>query len=68
MDLTYTPAQQAFRAEVRAWLQANVPSQPLPSFDTEEGFAAHRAWEARLNEGRWGMVTWPTRLGGAAAT
>ena len=64
MDLTYTPAQQAFRAEVRAWLQANVPSQPLPSFDTEEGFAAHRAWEARLNEGRWGMVTWPTRLGG----
>ncbi|MDR0207968.1 MAG: acyl-CoA dehydrogenase family protein [Pseudomonas putida] len=64
MDLTYTPAQQAFRAEVRAWLEANVPSQPLPSFDTEEGFAAHRAWEARLNDGRWGMVTWPTRLGG----
>ncbi|MBO9549378.1 acyl-CoA dehydrogenase family protein [Pseudomonas sp.] len=64
MDLTYTKAQQAFRAEVRAWLEANVPSAALPSFDTEEGFAAHRAWEATLNEGRWGMVTWPTRLGG----
>ncbi|BBH45451.1 acyl-CoA dehydrogenase family protein [Pseudomonas sp. KU43P] len=64
MDLTYTKAQQAFRAQVRAWLEANVPSEPLPSFDTEEGFAAHRAWEATLNEGRWGMVTWPTRLGG----
>lgn len=64
MDLTYTPAQQAFRAEARAWLAANVPSEPLQSFDTEQGFAEHRAWEAQLNEGRWGMVTWPTELGG----
>ncbi|WP_347912605.1 acyl-CoA dehydrogenase family protein [Pseudomonas grandcourensis] len=64
MDLTYTPAQQAFRAEARTWLAANVPSKPLQSFDTEQGFAEHRAWEAKLNEGRWGMVTWPTELGG----
>lgn len=64
MDLTYTPGQQAFRAEVRAWLAANVPSEPLQSFDTEEGFRQHRAWEATLNQGRWGMVTWPTELGG----
>lgn len=64
MDLTYTPAQQAFRAEARTWLAANVPSEPLQSFDTEPGFAQHRAWEAKLNEGRWGMVTWPTELGG----
>ncbi|MGQ7958053.1 acyl-CoA dehydrogenase family protein [Pseudomonas sp. SP16.1] len=64
MDLTYTPGQQAFRAEVRAWLQANVPAEPLQSFDCAEGFAQHRAWEAKLNEGRWGMVTWPTALGG----
>ncbi|PPK40733.1 acyl-CoA dehydrogenase [Pseudomonas laurylsulfatiphila] len=64
MDLTYTPAQQAFRVEARTWLAANVPSEPLQSFDTEQGFAEHRAWEAKLNEGRWGMVTWPTELGG----
>jgi alkylation response protein AidB-like acyl-CoA dehydrogenase len=64
MDLTYTPAQQAFRAEARTWLAANVPAEPLQSFDTEQGFAEHRAWEAKLNEGRWGMVTWPTELGG----
>ncbi|PPA01620.1 acyl-CoA dehydrogenase [Pseudomonas sp. MWU12-2312b] len=64
MDLTYTPAQQAFRAEARTWLAANVPAEPLQSFDTEQGFAEHRAWEARLNEGRWGMVTWPIELGG----
>ena len=64
MDLTYTPAQQAFRAEARAWLTANVPREPLQSFDTEQGFAEHRAWENRLNDGRWGMVTWPIDLGG----
>lgn len=64
MQLTYTPAQQAFREEARAWLAANVPDRPLPSFDCEEGFRQHRAWEARLNEGRWGMVTWPKALGG----
>ena len=64
MDLTYTPAQQAFRAEARAWLTANVPREPLQSFDTEQGFAQHRAWENRLNDGRWGMVTWPVELGG----
>ena len=33
-------------------------------FDTAEGFAQHRQWEATLNEGRWGMVTWPEELGG----
>ena len=64
MDLSYTPKQDAFRAEVRQWLAEHVPAQRLQSFDTEEGFRQHRAWEATLNEGRWGMVTWPEALGG----
>jgi alkylation response protein AidB-like acyl-CoA dehydrogenase len=64
VDLSYTDGERAFRAEVRAWMAANVPG-PLPSFDaSREGFEAHRAWEARLNEGRWGMVTWPEAYGG----
>ncbi len=64
MDLTYTEAQQAFRSEVRAWLEANVPSEPLESFDTEAGFEAHREWERTLASGNWGMVTWPEAYGG----
>jgi alkylation response protein AidB-like acyl-CoA dehydrogenase len=65
MDLTYTPEQQAFRAEVRGWLEAHVPKQPLEHFDaTREGFEAHRAWEATLKSGDWGMVTWPREYGG----
>jgi alkylation response protein AidB-like acyl-CoA dehydrogenase len=65
MDLTYTPEQQAFRAEVRAWLKAHVPSAPLEHFDaTREGFEAHRQWEKTLKSGDWGMVTWPREYGG----
>lgn len=64
MDLTYTAHQQSFREEIRSWLESNVPEQPLQSFDTAEGFRQHRDWEARLNQGRWGMVTWPEELGG----
>ena len=65
MNLTFTPAETAFRAEVRAWMEANVPSSLLPSFDaSREGFEAHRAWEKKLAEGRWGMVTWPEAYGG----
>ncbi len=64
MDLIYTEQQQAFRAEIRDWLAANVPSERLPSFDTAEGFEAHREWERTLARGNWGMVTWPTDFGG----
>ena len=65
MDLTYTPEQQAFRAEVRSWLEAHVPKDTLEHFDaTREGFEAHRQWEKTLKSGDWGMVTWPTEYGG----
>ena len=65
MDLSYTPQQQAFRAEVRAWLEAHVPAAPLEHYDaTREGFEAHRAWEKTLKSGDWGMVTWPRDYGG----
>lgn len=67
MDLTYTPEQQAFRQEVRSWLQTNVPTEPLPSFDTEDGFSAHRVWEAKLAEQGYSAVTWPKELGGIGA-
>ena len=64
MDLSYTPEQRSFRAEARAWLEANVPKEPLPSFDTAVGFARHREWEAVLHKGGWAMVPWPVEFGG----
>ncbi|MBW2398349.1 MAG: acyl-CoA dehydrogenase [Deltaproteobacteria bacterium] len=67
MDLSYTSEQQKFRAEVRDWLDAHVPKQPLPSLDTAVGFQAHREWELELNAGGWAMVPWPVEYGGRGA-
>jgi alkylation response protein AidB-like acyl-CoA dehydrogenase len=67
VDLTFTPRQEAFRKEARAWLEANVPAEPLPSLDTREGFERHREWEHRLNAGGWAMVPWPVEYGGRGA-
>jgi alkylation response protein AidB-like acyl-CoA dehydrogenase len=64
MDLTFTPDQEAFRAEARAWLTTHVPQSPLPSLDTPEGFTAHRAWERLLFDDRWSVVSWPAKYGG----
>ncbi|WP_030754580.1 acyl-CoA dehydrogenase family protein [Streptomyces griseus] len=68
MDLDHSPADDAFRAEARAWLAAHVPPRPLPSLETREGFAAHRAWERTLAAGGWSAVSWPRAYGGRDAT
>ncbi|GAA3791222.1 acyl-CoA dehydrogenase family protein [Streptomyces coacervatus] len=64
MDLAFTQDEEAFRAEARAWLMDRVPRAPLPSLETAEGFAAHRAWEAELAADRWSVVNWPREYGG----
>ncbi|MEV5609301.1 acyl-CoA dehydrogenase family protein [Streptomyces sp. NPDC052225] len=64
MNLDFTPQEDAFREEAREWLAAHVPAGPLPSLETAEGFAAHRAWEAELHADRWSVVSWPEEFGG----
>jgi alkylation response protein AidB-like acyl-CoA dehydrogenase len=68
VDLLHSGADEEFRAEARAWLTAHVPRTPLPSLETEKGFAAHRAWEAELAADRWSVVSWPAEFGGRAAS
>ena len=68
MDLTYTDAEEKFRLEARAWLLANVPKEALPSGDTREGFALHRAWEKKLFDAKWAVVSWPKEYGGREAS
>ena len=67
MELNYTPAQIAFRAEARAWLEKNVPKEPLASYDTKEGFEQHRAWQAKMAENGYSTIIWPKDLGGRGA-
>ena len=68
IELTDSESEAAFRAEVRAWLRANVPTEPLPSGDTREGFARHLEWERRLFDAGWSVVSWPRKYGGRDAT
>ena len=66
MDLTFSDQHEAFRAEARGWLRANVPSG-LASMNTAAGFAAHKAWERTLFDARWAVVSWPEEYGGRGA-
>ena len=68
MDLDLTESELAFQAEARAWLADNVPSEPLPSMDTEAGWRAHQEWEARLAAARWSVVSWPREYHGRDAS
>jgi len=72
MDFNYTPEDQAFRTEVRAWLEANKKFAPPPSnMLAEEGegdWEARVNWHKRLNQGGWVAVNWPKEYGGRGAT
>jgi alkylation response protein AidB-like acyl-CoA dehydrogenase len=68
MDLTFTPDEERFRAECRAWLEGNVPQPALPSGDTRAGFAAHLEWERKLFDARYAVVSWPEAYGGRDAS
>jgi alkylation response protein AidB-like acyl-CoA dehydrogenase len=61
-------AAREFRAEVRDWLAAHVPPEPLPSVDTAEGSARHREWERELAAARLAVVSWPAEYGGRDAS
>ena len=68
MNLEFTAEERAFRAECRAWLEANIPASPYASGDTREGFAQHVVWEKKLFEAGWAVVSWPETYGGRDAS
>ncbi len=68
MNLELSESELAFRDEVRAWLAAHVPAEPLPSMDTADGFRLHQEWEATLAEARLSVVSWPREVGGREAS
>ena len=43
MDFEYTPEQEAFRVEVRAWLSANFPSELAIDDPMDERIAPNQA-------------------------
>ena len=72
MDLGFTPEEEAFRLEVRAWLEANLPAEwrhgAAGGFREEEETEVQREWQRRLYEGGWLKLGWPKEVGGRSAT
>lgn len=58
MDLSFSPAEEASRAELRAWLAANAPSPDEPKSLADE-VAFLRAWQRTPHDGGWvGIICW----------
>jgi alkylation response protein AidB-like acyl-CoA dehydrogenase len=66
MDLSYTPAEERFRTELRAWLAANPPG-PEPE-DLDAWVRYGKAWQRHLHAAGWCGVAWPREYGGRGAT
>jgi alkylation response protein AidB-like acyl-CoA dehydrogenase len=67
MDLSFTPQEEAFAAEIREWLRANVESPP-PFASTDDELEWGRRWQAKLAADRWVGIHWPREYGGRSAT
>src|ERR1700738_3831501 len=75
MDFAYTAEDEAFRTELRAWLDANLPDfldqgeiGEQHTDVTRRTMARRQAWQRRLNEGKWAAINWPIEWGGREAT
>jgi len=72
MDFSFTPEQNAFRAEVREWLAGNLPSGWGGNYngpdDAEECAEFRLDWERTLYRAGYAVVHWPKEYGGRGLT
>src|SRR5437899_1331763 len=61
MDLNYTPEDIAFRKQVRAWLEHNLPREPIRTL------AERRVWHRKLYDAGYLGMGWPRAYGGGGA-
>jgi len=68
MDFRDSPNEAAFRAEARAFLEANRPARWEHPFgedvDEEKLLSGSKAWQRTLFENGWGAILWPKEYGG----
>jgi alkylation response protein AidB-like acyl-CoA dehydrogenase len=79
MDFSHTAEDNAFRDELREWLDENLPKfladwggDEDPGGGRQAGIARtqerRKDWQRRLNQGRWAAINWPKEWGGREAT
>jgi alkylation response protein AidB-like acyl-CoA dehydrogenase len=69
MDLRDNPEEAAFRADARAWLEANLPCDwGTPAYQKPQSPAEEvdflRHWQRQLYDGGWAGLDWPEAYGG----
>ena len=74
MDFTFTPDEEAFRAEVRAFLDRELPKDwdtPRSRAGEDEGdtrWQQSREFTRKLAERKWLALPWPQEYGGVGAS
>jgi alkylation response protein AidB-like acyl-CoA dehydrogenase len=73
VTLADSPEDARFRAELRAWLETNLPPgwlqgrRDLPAAELER-YEFYRQWQRTLYRGGWLAPEWPRQYGGRSAT
>jgi alkylation response protein AidB-like acyl-CoA dehydrogenase len=69
VDLRDTHDEAEFRADLRAWLQANLPEERRGWRGGEQRFGDDfgREWSRKLYDAGYAGLTWPKEYGGASA-
>lgn len=71
MDFNDTPQEAEFRAEARAFLDANAVLKSTASVrnESEKAYLLRaRAWQKLKSENGWACLNWPKEYGGRAST
>src|SRR5580700_6723426 len=72
MDFNYSAEQEAYRHQVRSWLEANSPPPLTPAekerIDEDLLWARNKRWHKKLYEHGWVGLNWPREYGGRGAT
>jgi alkylation response protein AidB-like acyl-CoA dehydrogenase len=78
MNFEDTPQEASFRAEARAWIDANAPKELLPDLrrSTYRNIALRgqnlvqvsKSWQSKKQSAGWACLHWPKEYGGRGAT
>src|SRR2546427_8899286 len=73
MNFDFSDREEAFRKDVRGWLEANLPDDLrgrafAASRDDRDEVRKLRAWQKRMCEAGYVGLDWPREFGGPGAT
>lgn len=76
MDFRFSAQDEAFRQELRAWLEKNRPAQRSGDDDhadfmhegSKDDWQRRLQWHRKMHSGGWVGLSWPKEYGGRGAT